>query len=219
MENITKLIFIRHGESLGNAERLVCGHLNVDLTEIGYKQAKKAAEYLKNEKIDVIYSSDLIRAYNTAFPHAQIRGLDVIKSKNLREVDVGAWENRYVDEIIAEWGREEYYNAWIGGFGTYKFPSGESIPDACERFYNEIMDICSKNVGKTILIVSHGAIIRAFWSKIRGVKPENIANEVPTPANASISIAYYENEKIIADIYSDSEYLVKNEFFTPVTIV
>ena len=219
MKKRTKIIIIRHGQSEGNATRLVCGHADVDLTELGYSQANLAAERLKSVKMDAIYSSDLIRAYNTALPHGKMRNLVVNRSKKLREVDVGLWTNRYIDDIIEEWGREEYQNAWLGGFGTYKFPSGEFIPDAANRFYNEIVDICNKNIGKTVLIVSHGAVIRAFWSKILGIKWENIVNELPTPANASYSVAYYDGEKIIADSYSNTDHLVSDNCFAPVTIV
>ena len=53
---------IRHGQSIGNLNRVYLGHTDWDLTELGYKQAELVCEYLKDEKIDIIYSSDLIRA-------------------------------------------------------------------------------------------------------------------------------------------------------------
>ena len=54
MNNTTKIIFIRHGESLGNANKTFLGHTDLDLSELGYKQAEATAKHLKNEKIDVI---------------------------------------------------------------------------------------------------------------------------------------------------------------------
>ena len=77
---MTKLILIRHGESLGNAVRKLLGHTDLDLSPLGYQQAEAAAVALKDERIDAIYSSDLLRAYNTAVPHARLRGIDVIPS-------------------------------------------------------------------------------------------------------------------------------------------
>lgn len=73
----TILLLVRHGESLGNARREFLGHTNKDLSELGYKQAEKTAEYLSKVKIDAVYSSDLIRAHNTALPHAKLRNLPV----------------------------------------------------------------------------------------------------------------------------------------------
>ena len=106
----TKLILIRHGQSIGNLTKRFLGHTDLDLSELGYLQANCTAEYLKNEKIDIIYSSDLIRAYNTAVPHAKIRGLDINTSIHLRENFVGEWENMFVDDIIEKWGREFFVN-------------------------------------------------------------------------------------------------------------
>ena len=58
----TKIYIIRHGHSLGNLTRTFLGHVDLDLSDLGYKQADCTADALKNEKIDIIYSSDLSRA-------------------------------------------------------------------------------------------------------------------------------------------------------------
>ena len=76
----TLIYLVRHGESLGNAKRIYLGHTNLDLSDLGYIQANVTAQYLKGVKIDAIYSSDLLRAHNTALPHAQLRNLKVIDS-------------------------------------------------------------------------------------------------------------------------------------------
>ena len=62
----TELYLIRHGQSLGNFERRFLGHTDLDLTPLGYKQAQCAAAFFKDIKIDAVYSSDLLRAFNTA---------------------------------------------------------------------------------------------------------------------------------------------------------
>ena len=74
----TRLILIRHGESLGNSKRIILGHTDWDLSELGYRQAALAADALADRKVDAVYSSDLIRAYNTVLPMARSRGLSVI---------------------------------------------------------------------------------------------------------------------------------------------
>ena len=66
----TKIILIRHGQSLGNAQKIYLGHTDLDLSDVGREQAHAAAEYFKDEEISAIYSSDLLRAYNTALAHA-----------------------------------------------------------------------------------------------------------------------------------------------------
>lgn len=205
--NNTKLIIIRHGQSLGNANRVFLGHTDKDMSELGYKQANATSEHLKDVKIDKIYSSDLIRAYNTALPHAKIRNMEINISKNLREIYVGAWENRSFQEIVDKWGREMYENEWFNNFGLFTFPEGESIIDGGIRFYNELKAICEENMGKTLLIAAHAAVIRSFWAKISGILPENIAKNLPFPTNASYSIAYYDGNKFIPDEYSCDAHL------------
>jgi broad specificity phosphatase PhoE len=208
MENKVKIILIRHGQSLGNLNRIFLGHTDLDLSDLGYRQAKATAEHLKNEKIDLIYSSDLIRAYNTALPHAEIREIDVISNKNLREAYVGAWENMNVDEIITKWGRGVFEGQWKNNFGCFTFPGGESTRAAGERMYNEIINICNDKEGQTVLISSHAAIIRSFWAIINDVPCEKVSEMIPFPTNASYSICYYENGKIAPFSYSNDGHLV-----------
>ena len=251
MGKIIKLILVRHGQSIGNQLRIFLGHTDLDLSDLGYKQAECTAEHLKNEKIDYIYSSDLIRAYNTAIPHAKIRNITIIRDKNLREAYVGAWEGMNVDDIIERWGREVFVDQWKNNFGLFRFPDGESIKEAGKRFYNEIIAICSrldsntldngcekvtnhlfendkmddknknsenfvaeneditnKSEAITVLIASHAAVIRSFWSIISGVPFDELADKIPFPTNASYSICYYKNGIISPSEYSNDEHLL-----------
>ena len=112
-----------------------------------------------------------------------------------------------VDDIIAKWGREVFVDQWKNNFGCFVFPEGESTRAAGKRFYNEIIDICSQNEGKTILISSHAAIIRSFWAIISGVAPEDVSEKIPFPTNASFSVCYYENGQINPSEYSNDEHL------------
>ncbi len=203
----TKIFIIRHGQSIGNMTKTFLGHTDLDLSEMGYKQAEATAKHLFNEKIDIIYSSDLKRAYNTALPHAKIRNIGIITSKKLRETQVGEWENLLVDEIIGKWGSDYFINNWKNGFGTFTFPSGESIIDAGKRFFDEILRICNENKGKTILISSHAAVIRSFWGIISGIAPDELSEKVPFATNASYSICYYENGIISPSEYSNDAHL------------
>lgn len=207
MEKRTKIIIVRHGQSIGNATKTVLGHTDLDLSELGYKQAEVTANELKNEKIDLIVSSDLKRAYNTALSHAKIHNLDVIPNKMLREVYLGAWEGQKTADIMEKWGREAIEKDWLGNFGCFTFPEGESIMDAGRRFYNEIYRISAENEGKTILVATHAAVLRAFWSIISDIAPQDIVEKLPFASNASYSICYYENGKIIPSKYSIDDHL------------
>lgn len=197
----TVIYLVRHGESLGNAKRTYLGHTDLDLSEKGYAQARATANYLKDIKIDAVYSSDLKRAHNTALPHAELRGLEVIDSYNLRELNIGDWEGQPVDTLIRDH-YDDFVIGWQQGFGTFTLPGGERVLDGCERMYNEVLRIARENIGKTVLIASHAAVIRALWGKISGIAPENMASETKFPTNASYSIAEYDGERIIPLKYS-----------------
>lgn len=203
---MTKLILIRHGESLGNASRRLLGHTDLDLSELGYRQAEATAEALKNEKIDAIYSSDLLRAYNTAVPNAKLHSLEITPSVNLREIRLGEWEGKSVEEILEEYG-DMYEKEWLGAFGTFRLPGGESTMEAGKRFYCECERIAKENPDKTVLITAHAAVIRSFYSMVLNIAPEEIVKYLPYPTNASISEVEYKNGKFEKISFSRDEHL------------
>ena len=200
-----KIFLVRHGQSLGNLNRVYLGHTNYDLSEIGYKQAEITAEHLKNEQIDAIYSSDLLRAHNTAAPHARIRGLEVIDSKNLREIYLGDWENRPIDELI-EKEYDSFVVGWKENFGTFTVPGGEKVLDAGRRFYAEVERIAKENAGKTVLIAAHAAVIRVFWCIINKVEPRDMAAAFPFPTNASYCTLIYKSGEFTPERFSVDEH-------------
>ena len=198
----TVFYLIRHGESLGNATRTYLGHTDLDLSELGYEQARATAEHLRSVPFDAIYSSDLLRAHNTAVPHAKMRGIPIQDSRELREIYIGEWEGLPIDTLISEH-RELFVDKWLGEFGPFAFPGGESVIHGAERFFAELVRIARENEGKTVLITAHAAIIRAFWCKINGVMPiEKWGEAFPFSSNASYSICTYDSEKFIPEIYS-----------------
>lgn len=201
-----KIYIVRHGQSLGNAMHVLLGHTDLDLSELGYEQARATADAMRDIHFDVIYSSDLLRAYNTALPHAELRGMSVIADRGFRECYIGAWENK-----SADWCREnypeEYSEAWVKGFGTFTFPEGEGTRAGGERFLQRVIEVCRENPDKTIMIASHAAVIRAFYAIISGIAPEDVAQRLPFPTNASYSVCEFDGERVIPIEYSHDAHL------------
>ena len=83
----TRVYVIRHGESVGNLHRICLGHTDLDITDLGVKQAEKTAEALSDVDFAAIYASDLIRAVHTAEPHARMRGLEVRTSEERVDIE------------------------------------------------------------------------------------------------------------------------------------
>lgn len=203
---MTKIILIRHGESLANASRIYLGHTDWDLTEYGKEQARETAEYLRNEQVAAIYSSDLIRAYNTAVPNAEIHGLEIIKSRELREINLGIWEGKSIDEILERW-NEKFNLEWRENFGEFSIEDGESIPHVAERIYDEVLRIARAHTGKTVIVACHAAAIRAFWGRVTETPSHLVASKIPFPHNASCTTVYFDGEKLIPGEYGDAHYL------------
>lgn len=207
----TEFYLVRHGESLGNATRTYLGHTDLDLSERGYAQARVTAEHLRTVPFDAIYSSDLLRAHNTAVPHAEIHGLSIVDSVDLREVFLGDWEGCAVEKLLSEH-HEEFAVKWLGEFGSFAFPGGESVYHAACRFYDKLLEIAKENEGKTVLITAHAAVIRAFWCKINGVSPlEAWGAAFPFSTNAAYSRCTFDGEKFIPLEYSCDSHFKKDD--------
>lgn len=202
----TTIYLVRHGESVGNLNKICLGHTDLGLTEKGEKQAKMTALELKNVHFAAIYSSDLVRAVKTAQPHAEIRGLNVVKTPMLRELYFGEWENKAVDWIKDTYG-DMFTVGWRVIFGDFTPPGGEYVPHMAERVAEELKNIARMHKGENILVTSHAAAIRALWGKISGFEPCDWGKAHPYPTNASYSVIEFEEETLIPIRYSIDSHL------------
>jgi broad specificity phosphatase PhoE len=191
-----RIYIVRHGESEANLAEVMAGHSNFPLTDKGREQARLTAEALRDVRFDGIYSSDLVRAVETANAHAELRGLSpdfVRQDKGLRELFVGDWECMSFTELEAKYG-EFYTVTWKRGFGSFAAPGGESVPDLAERVSSTIAKIALATGGENILVASHGGAIRAFWGKIAGMTDDEVSTSLPFPSNASYSVVDFDTE-------------------------
>ena len=193
-ETKTLIYLIRHGESIGNLNKICLGHTDLGLTERGKEQARATANALSSLDFAGFYTSDLIRAVQTIEPHMELRSIDpdrAVRSAELRELYFGEWENAAVEDLKNEYG-DMFTVGWRQNFGTFTPPQGESVADCADRMNRAVAKIASLHVGRKILVVSHAAAIRALWGKILGLKAEDVCSAVPFPSNASYSILEYD---------------------------
>ena len=90
----TRLCIVRHGETAWNAEHRVQGQLDIPLNNIGLRQAQAVGRALKDERFDAIYSSDLVRARQTAAPIANILSKKLTMKRSLLLVSVQIWRHQ-----------------------------------------------------------------------------------------------------------------------------
>ena len=129
-EPITKIYFVRHGQTKANKERLLFGQLNWDLNKEGIKQAKRVASRLSKIKADYIISSPLKRAKHTARIIAVRAGLapaQIMLDKNLIEKSEGLWEGKSYWEVRRD--DPKGYKQWLKDPFKNRPPKGESVLD------------------------------------------------------------------------------------------
>ena len=202
---MTTLIFVRHGQSMANFTQSFAGNLDVELSDLGKKQAELAADYItKNFSIDKIYSSNLKRAYDTALPTAKKLGLEVVATSDFIEIYGGLWEGLTFDEISERYPAE--YAVWKDDFSHAQCPCGESARDVYLRIKKATLKVAEENDGKTVLVAAHATVIRAVECFSKGYSEDQMG-EVYFPHNASINIFTYEDGKITPKQTNITEHL------------
>lgn len=196
---MTHLIIVRHGNSIGNRDRIFIGQTDWGLSEIGEEQVKRTTEYLKDFKIDAVYSSDLCRAYNTVLPSAEQRGLRIHKRKGLREIYAGEWETqKFVDLPVLF---EESFSLWMNDIGKARCDGGESLAELYKRVKATMKKIVRENEGKTVLIGTHATVIRVMNCIFHNDTVENL-KDYDWVSNAAVSFV----DHIEGDEYKIIEY-------------
>lgn len=163
------LLLARHGETDWNAERRWQGHTDVPLNGRGREQAHALAEELADEPLASIYSSDLLRAHETARIVAERKTMDVIVDPGLRETNLGAWEGLTSDEIEVRF--PDDWRIWSEG-GVPVGRGGETPSQARERVVEAAHRIALAHVGEQVLVVAHGGVLRHLALHADAVLPE-----------------------------------------------
>lgn len=190
---MTTLLLIRHGQSEANLEGVFAGQCDIPLTELGIKQAEKTAGFIaENYKVDCVYASDLIRAFETGKTIAKAFNLPVNPNPGIREIRAGKWEAVSFDKISEE--SPEAYKKWREDIGNSTCPDGESVKDLGERVMATLKAIAEENDGKTVVIATHATPIRVSQTLIEYGNLAPMQN-VPWVSNTSVTEVYYDNGK------------------------
>ncbi|WP_374462757.1 2,3-diphosphoglycerate-dependent phosphoglycerate mutase [Chryseobacterium sp.] len=172
-----KLFLVRHGQSLWNLENRFTGWKDIDITEAGIEEAKKAGLALKGERIDIAFTSALIRAQHTLSIILNEIGnpnIPVVKDKALNERSYGNLEGLNKAETALKYGDEQVH-IWRRSYDVVP-PGGESLKDT----YNRVIPYFEKQIrpllkqGENVLIVAHGNSLRALIMYLEHLSPEEI---------------------------------------------
>ncbi len=200
-----KLILVRHGESKSNEDNRFTGQRDIPLSALGERQAENLKGYiLKNYQIDRIYSSSLIRAYNTIKPIAEVLNLPITKVPELKEIDGGKWEEKTMEDIEGAYPAD--YALWKENVGLARCTGGESMTDVKNRAVAALKKIAEENEGKIVLIGTHAGVLRALECYFKGISFEEMKN-VPWQANTAVSVLEYANGQFTIIKMGETEHL------------
>jgi probable phosphoglycerate mutase len=173
----------RHGQTIWNAEHRFQGQSDIPLDETGQGQAERAARLLAALRPDLIVSSDLSRAAQTAAPLARLAGLELSVDKDLRERSGGVWEGLTDSEIRTRYPVE--HASWTPPDGEPSAVVAERVAGALHR----VAEAASKPGFDTGLavVVSHGAALRLGMSRLLGM-PEELFGVLGPLSNCSWSV-------------------------------
>ena len=180
---MTTLLLARHGETDWNHEHRWQGHADRPLNDTGRAQARELAESLAGRQIDAIYSSDLLRAHETARIVADRLGLPVALDAGLREVDVGEWSGLSMAE--AEATCPDGYRRWQEGRQGWEH--GESYEEMGRRVVSSLLRIAALHPTGTLFVVTHGGSIRACRAQAAGLDyAESRVNGIGSTDNCAV---------------------------------
>lgn len=181
---MTKLFLVRHGQSQWNLENRFTGWQDVDITALGQLEAERAGKILKEETIDVAFTSKLIRAQHTLkIILNEMRKINtpIIIDKALNERSYGMLEGLNKGETAEQYGVEQVHT-WRRSFDIAP-PGGESLKDT----YNRVIPYFESHIhpllirGQNVLIVAHGNSLRALIMYLEQLSPvEILKREIAT---------------------------------------
>ena len=206
----TRICFIRHGETDWNVEKRIQGQTDVPLNETGYKQALAMAFNAAHHEFHAIYSSDLVRARDTAGMLAERRGLEVQPLPLLRERNFGIFEGLTAAE--GEQRHPEAYARYKARDPEYDFETGESLKSLAARVASAVEHIVRHHPNQLVAAVTHGGVLDILYRRATG-RPLHTPRDFTIP-NCALNWFHFDgpssgDEGWHLDAWDDHHYLAQ----------
>ena len=179
----TTFYLVRHGQTDWNVQKKIQGHADISLNDAGRKEASLLKEKIKNLPITVCFASDLKRAYETAEILTAELLLPIQKDQRLRERNYGPWEGHLTNEYFTLKPEER--------IGT---ESNESIR---KRVFELLQEIANNSSGDSVLLVTHGGVIRNMLIQILNL--DCTVDEIEAANGAILQLAFIDGQWTVQD--------------------
>lgn len=176
---MTELLFIRHGETDWNRQQRFQGQIDVPLNAIGHAQAQRLATRLAGEPHQGLFSSDLLRARETAAPVAAAWKMDaVVPLAGFREQHFGVLEGLDVPTIKER--HPDLWLHWLEHRADFALPGGESLRQFHARVLAAVGELAAAYAGQRLAVVTHGGVLDMLWRSAQGLPLDGLREcEIP----------------------------------------
>lgn len=155
------LYITRHGQTDWNAIRKIQGRTDIPLNDTGRQQAATTSDELKDVDFDVIFTSPLIRAVETAKIINELHHVPILQDERVIERSFGENEGTNIEDM-------DFSKFWHPN-QTHLYPTSESVNDFYDRIYHFIDEIKETYRGKNVLVVAHGGVSLPFYTYFNGI--------------------------------------------------
>ena len=203
----TRIIAIRHGETAWNVDTRIQGQIDIELNATGRWQASRLAQALASEDIGAVYSSHLLRAWETAQAICQATGQTPQAVKGLRERGFGTFQGKTFTEIEAAW--PEQARRWRKRDPLWAPDGGESLLQLRERVVQVASELAARHQGQQIVLVAHGGVMDMLYRSATGQDLQ--APRTWNLGNATINRLLWTPEGLTLVGWADTQHLQNDE--------
>jgi broad specificity phosphatase PhoE len=199
---MAKLILARHGETEWNVEKVFRGRADVNLNEVGIKQADLLGKHLCNWELEAIYSSPVKRALDTANIVARYMEVAVCIAEGLTDFDFGEWQSLSEQEVKRLY--PAILNDWQSSPHKVRMPGGENLDDVKKRTAELVDEVLSRHHGN-VLLVSHRVVLKVLICSLLGLDNShfwNISQDV-----CGLTIFDYVDGRFVLTKHNDTSHL------------
>jgi probable phosphoglycerate mutase len=202
---VTELLFIRHGETDWNRQQRFQGQIDVPLNATGRAQAQRLAARLAAEPPQALFSSDLLRARETAAPLAAAWHMTApLALPGFREQSFGVLEGLDVPTIKAR--HAGLWQEWLQHRADFALPGGESLRQFHARVLGAVRELAAVGAGQCLAVVTHGGVLDMLWRTAHGLPLDGLrVCEIP---NTGLNRLRWVDGTLQVEQWADAGHLV-----------
>ncbi|MFC1524784.1 histidine phosphatase family protein [Planctomycetota bacterium] len=198
-----KFFLVRHGETQWNKQEIFRGLKDIPLNKTGLNQARALAQNLKNIPLDLILSSPLKRARQTAQEISKLQGIQVRNEPTFIDINFGLWQG--VSKALVKEIYPRLYRQWLTQPHKVKFPKGETLYEARQRVVRTLMKLARQNQAENVLIATHRVICKIILCIVMG--RDNSHFWRIKQDTTALNIFSYNNKKWLIERLNDTLHL------------